>query len=160
MNIGSVTSSSFSFSRQNLKNNGSSSSTASTKSTSNTTKQAPGPAGGLPPGGLHGAPPKELSKSDLEQIKSKISRTDSEGASKIDNLIQNFDQYDNGTGKISIDQFKSYAQQNAISLPEPKQPPAGYQELKGTVPILVEIQEIGTVPFKFSTFHQKKPEII
>ena len=76
-----------------------------------------------PPGGFPGGePPKELSKDDLTRIKDGISKAGGQGADKIDDLIKNFDKYDTGgTGKISIDQFKSYANQNGIDLPKPPQ---------------------------------------
>lgn len=80
-----------------------------------------GPAGGPPPGGFPGGqPPSELSTSDLSKIKDAISKSGGQGADKIDDLIKNFSQYDkNGTGKISIQDFKSYAQQNGVELPKP-----------------------------------------
>lgn len=116
MSISRVGSNSASFVRQNFTITNSSSS-ASTNSTT-------GPVRAQPPQGFRAGPPKELTREDLAQIKNKISESGGEGADKIDNLIQNFDQYDKGTGKISLDQFKSYAEQNGISLPRPKQQPA------------------------------------
>lgn len=72
---------------------------------------------GIPEGAQ---PPKELSQDDLGQIKEIINRVGGTGADKIDDLIKNFDQYDkNGTGKISIEQFKDYADKNGVQLPRP-----------------------------------------
>ena len=87
---------------------------------------------GFPPGGPDavgvggqfpgGKPPTELSKDDLNRIKDGISKSGGQGADKIDELINNFDKYDTeGTGKISVDQFKQYATQNGIELPKPPQ---------------------------------------
>lgn len=72
-------------------------------SKTSTTNQSIGTSERPPAGGPRVAPPKELRKSDLEQIKNKISQSGAEGSDKIDDLIANFDQYDNGSGKISIE---------------------------------------------------------
>ena len=46
-------------------------------------------------------PPKDLTKSDLEHIKSMISDSGSDDADKLDQLIDNFDQYASTDGTIS-----------------------------------------------------------
>lgn len=93
-------------------------------------------AGGPQPNFPGGSPPKEVSKDDLTRLRDNIAKTDGAGAEKIDQLINNFDKYDTkGSGKISIDTVKSYADQNGIALPKPPQgapgagqnfPPGGF----------------------------------
>ena len=67
-------------------------------------------------------PPKELSKSDVPRIQSQMSSEGAAGADKLSELVDNFDQHAGNDGKSSTSEFKSFASQNGISLPQPPSP--------------------------------------
>ena len=131
MNIGSIGSSSFSFSSRTLSiTNG----TLSTSTLKKNLKQTSSSASSSSSTGATGvdsrmagrpdmAPPKELTKDDLGRLKDQIEKSGGQGADKIDDLIKNFNTYDtDGSGEVSMEQFRTYAEQNGITKPTRQKP--------------------------------------
>ena len=73
---------------------------------------------GFPPQAYGGeGAPKDLSKDDLVAMQSKMSQMMGKAPEGMDKLISNFDKYAGEDGKLSVDEFKSFADENGIKMP-------------------------------------------
>lgn len=69
--------------------------------------------------------PKSITKDDLIRTRDEAQQSGRSAPEGIDTLIENFDEAAGSGGSMTLDQFKSYAKDNGVTLPEPGQGPAG-----------------------------------
>ena len=72
-----------------------------------------------------GGPPKGVSKQDLVDLRDRLSGAGVAAPAGLDKLIGNFDKAAGDGGRLSISQFKQFAQDNGVTLPDAAQPPPG-----------------------------------
>jgi len=64
-------------------------------------------------------PPKEVTKAGLEEMKKRIEESGGQVPEGLDKLIENFDEAAGDDGKMTFEEFKAYAKDNGVELPEP-----------------------------------------
>ena len=77
-------------------------------------------------------PPAEITKSGLESMRDRITKGGGTVPAGLDTLIEKFDAAAGSGGKMTLEQFKSFAKENGVTIPEPAKrgasggkPPAG-----------------------------------
>jgi hypothetical protein len=77
-------------------------------------------------------PPKEITKSGLEEMKKQIEESGGQVPEGLDKLIENFDEAAGDDGKMTFKEFKAYAAENGVTIQDPPKggaaggkPPAG-----------------------------------
>ena len=79
------------------------------------------PSSGFPGSGT----PPAMTKDDLIAMQSKMAQLGGQAPKGLDKLIGNFDKYAGSDGKLSADEFKSFADENGIQMPSGGPPSAG-----------------------------------
>jgi len=82
------------------------------------------------------APPKDITRSGLEEMRDRIRQSGGEVPDGLDTLIENFDEAAGSSGKMTFEQFKAFAAENGVTLPDPPKgagggPPRSEQAASG-----------------------------
>jgi hypothetical protein len=64
-------------------------------------------------------PPKEVTKAGLQEMKEKITAAGGTTPEGLDTLISKFDEAAGSSGKMTFAQFKQFASDNGVKIPEP-----------------------------------------
>ena len=74
---------------------------------------------GAAPVGREPKPPSEVTKRGLADLRDRVEAKGGD-TTDLDTLIQKFDEAAGSGGKMTFEQFKSFAKENGVTLPEPK----------------------------------------